>query len=135
MILTAVFAVFLALVALRSPMMGQGTTTSALTGFVSDSAGKPLANASVVAVDTTSGTRYVATTRDNGQYNMTGMRTGGPYTITVTAGSMPPVSKDGIMLELGQASKQDVAVTSDVVKLEAVNVTGSQDPTFSGSAM
>jgi len=135
MIMTAVFAVFLALVAFRSPALGQGTTTSAATGFVSDNTGKPLANASVVAVDTSSGTRYVATTRENGQYNLTGMRPGGPYSITVTAGTFPPVTKDNQMMELGEASKIDFSVSSDIVKMEAVSVVGTQDPTFSGQAM
>jgi outer membrane receptor for ferrienterochelin and colicin len=135
MILPAIFAVFLALVAFRSPVMGQGTTTSSLTGFVSDNMGKPLAGATVVAVDTTSGSRYVATTRVNGQYNLTGMRAGGPYSVTVTAGSFPPATKENIMLDISETAKADFSVSSDVVKLEAVSVVGSQDPTFAGSAM
>jgi outer membrane receptor for ferrienterochelin and colicin len=135
MITAAVFAVFLALIATRTPVMGQSTTTSALTGFVTDNAGKNVAGAEVVAVDAQSGTRYVAITRQNGQYNMTGMRPGGPYTVTVTAANLPTATKTDVMLELGQQGKQDFSVSSDVVKLEAVSVTGSVDPTFSAATM
>ena len=57
-------------------------TTSSMTGRVEDAESNPMIGAAVVAVHTPSGTQYGVATDSNGQYNITGMRVGGPYTLT-----------------------------------------------------
>lgn len=55
-------------------------TTSGMNGTVTDAAGQPLAGATVIAVHTPSGTQYGAVSDKNGDYNLQGLRTGGPPT-------------------------------------------------------
>lgn len=57
-------------------------TTSGMNGTVTDEQGQPLAGATVIAVHTPSGTQYGAVTNKDGRYNLQGLRTGGPYTVT-----------------------------------------------------
>src|SRR5450432_3375920 len=71
------------------PSFGQGTTTAAVGGTVSNKDGSPVGGATVTIIHVESGTRAVTTTRANGQYNATGLRVGGPYTITATAPGLP----------------------------------------------
>ncbi|MCX6932806.1 MAG: carboxypeptidase-like regulatory domain-containing protein, partial [Verrucomicrobia bacterium] len=78
------FALLLAL-ALAPAAFAQGITTSAITGFVTDKQEKPVAGAAITAVHEPSGTRATAVTRANGQYNLSGLRVGGPFTISASA--------------------------------------------------
>ena len=57
-------------------------TTSGMNGTVVDQNGQPLVGATVIAVHTPSGTQYGAVTDKNGNYNLQGLRTGGPYSVT-----------------------------------------------------
>jgi hypothetical protein len=121
---------------LTTAMFGQGVTTSLLSGFVTDSNGKPIAGASVTVVFDATGARYVATTRDTGQYTVSGLFAGGPYTVTATAPGLPSAEKKDVYVLLGATSSADVEISSDVVKMEAFNVhEHGTDTTFDASAM
>jgi hypothetical protein len=60
-------------------------TTSAIRGAVVNEQSKPIAGATVTVIHTPSGTRMVQTSGANGEFNATGLRLGGPYSITVEA--------------------------------------------------
>lgn len=60
-------------------------TTSAIRGAVVNEQSKPIAGATVTIIHTPSGTRMVQTSGANGEFNATGLRLGGPYSITVQA--------------------------------------------------
>ncbi|MBY0519542.1 MAG: carboxypeptidase regulatory-like domain-containing protein, partial [Sphingomonas sp.] len=57
-------------------------TTSAIRGTVTQN-GAPIAGATVTATDVASGTRATVTTSADGQYSLSGLRVGGPYTVEV----------------------------------------------------
>lgn len=65
-------------------MMKAQVTTSSLSGVIKDDEGKALSGASVTAVYTPSNIRYSAASAAGGRFNISNMRSGGPYTITVT---------------------------------------------------
>ena len=59
-------------------------TTAAMGGRVIDDTGEAVIGASVRAVHEPSGSVYGAVTNVDGRYSIQGMRTGGPYTVTVS---------------------------------------------------
>jgi len=73
-LLTGALALWLAVGTLT---LGQGITTSAISGTVTDKKGSPVAGASVTIVHEPSGTRATTVTRPNGQFNQSGLRVGG----------------------------------------------------------
>ena len=60
-------------------------TTSTIRGAVVDEQSKPIAGATVTIIHTPSGTRVVQTSGPGGEFNATGLRLGGPYSVTVEA--------------------------------------------------
>jgi len=131
---TSVLAL-VAMLMLTPAIFGQGVTTADINGFVQTNDGKPVVGAKVTAVHVPSGTRATGTTRANGEYNLVGLRTGGPYTVTVEGSGFTTQSESGITLDIGATSRQDFTVSNEVVKLEAVTVSGTQDTVFDSGAM
>lgn len=135
--LIALAAVALGL--LSSPAaFAQGTTTSALTGTVTSASGAPLSGARVTLVHEPTSSRVEATTRENGRYNFSNLRPGGPYTLTVASEGMKDYVEPNVFLDLGIARTADVSLSSDVVQLEAFNVTAAAgsaafDPSVKGA--
>lgn len=75
-----------ALIALAMPaIVAAQETTSAIRGAVIDEQNKPIAGATVTIIHTPSGTRTVQTSGAGGEFNATGLRLGGPYSVTVEA--------------------------------------------------
>ncbi len=62
-------------------------TSSAISGTLSDSNGSAVSNASITIVYTPTGSARTATTSSNGSFFASGLRVGGPYTVTVTSAS------------------------------------------------
>jgi hypothetical protein len=117
-------------------MFGQGVTTSSLSGFVTDKDGKPVSGAAVSVVLTESGTRYSAVTRSTGQYEVSGLLPGGPYTVTATAAGYPTAEENDVYVELGGTKALDLTMSSEVVKLEAYKVSETgKDLTFDSGSM
>lgn len=108
----------------------QGITTSAVNGTVTNSEGRPVAGASVVVLHEPSGTRATGVTRENGQYNISGLRVGGPYTITVESGDYKPAVRQDVYLDAGISTDVSLKLTNEVVKLEAMEVSAGRDATF-----
>ncbi|MGH7997407.1 MAG: TonB-dependent receptor [Opitutaceae bacterium] len=109
-------------------VLGQGVTTAGISGFVLDGAGAPVVGATVTAVHVPSGTRAVATTRSNGEYNFDGLRTGGPYSITVTADNYSSAAKTGVFLDVGSVFEANFTMAGgEVVKMASMNVTATPD--------
>jgi hypothetical protein len=109
---------------------GQGVTTTGISGTITDGQGKPVVGATVVAVHQPTGSTTTTTTRSNGQYDLSGMRVGGPYSVTASAPSLPSNTQDAIYLGLDHGQTVDMSLSSSVVTLAAVNVSESKDTTF-----
>ena len=97
-------------------------TTSALSGLITDEVGETMVGATVQVVHTPSGTQYNAVTNTDGRFNIQGMRTGGPYTATVTYVGYEPRVIDGIVLQLGETYKLDVNMSLNSNQLSEVVV-------------
>lgn len=77
--------------------------SSTIAGQVTSQDGKALAGATVAILHTPTGTRTTTTTNENGQFEATGLRVGGPFTVTVTAAGF-----QGQTIEQIQAGAGDV---------------------------
>ncbi len=95
-------------------------TTSAINGLVTDEKGEALPGANVVAVHVPSGTKYGATTRVDGRYNLPNVRIGGPYTLVATFVGYKSTSLSGISLSLGQKFVQDFKMINQNSTLQEV---------------
>lgn len=100
-------------------------TTSALAGKVSiQDTKEEVIGASVQVVHEPSGTRYAAVTNVDGRFSIQGMRTGGPYTVTVSyIGFQTKVIK-GVVLQLGETYNLPVVISEDANELAEVVVSG-----------
>lgn len=96
-------------------------TTSALRGSVTAN-DKPLAGATVVAHHGPSGTAYGTTTNAQGHYSISGMRVGGPYTITISFIGYSTQKFENVDLQLGTTEainadlkEQDIYIENTVI--------------------
>ncbi len=109
-------------VCLPASLAAQGITTGALSGFVTDSAGTALANATVVAVHVPTGTQYRATVRSSGAYALPNLRVGAPYRVTATFIGYRPITRDNVSVALGETQRVDFRLGRVATQLTAVRV-------------
>ncbi len=108
-------------------LLAQGVTTSALTGIVKSDKGEVMPGANVVIVFEQTNAKYGANTRSNGQYNVSNMHIGGPYTITVSYIGYKTQQIKNVYLNLGQESRVDFALAEEAVAGATVLVTAEQN--------
>lgn len=133
-------ALLIATMVLALPVAGyaQGTTSS-IRGNILQPDGSPAAGASIRVTDTRTGTSRTATTSASGQFSLTGLRVGGPYTISVGAAGMTPQAITDVNLDLGDTYTFSMALTRGDVEeitvtaqaLAAVQVALGPSATFS----
>ena len=112
----------------------QGVTTGAISGTVTDAAGKPVENAQVQIINRSTGYRSGSMSRANGFYLVQGLEVGGPYTVTVRRIGYEPAERNGITVSLSSATRVDLQLAQSAVTLSAVTVTGTVEAsTFSPS--
>ncbi|HTX99544.1 MAG TPA: carboxypeptidase-like regulatory domain-containing protein, partial [Bacteroidota bacterium] len=119
--------------AFSSAAFGQGVTTSAINGIVTDQNGDPLPAANVVAVHVPSGTIYGISTRSDGYFNLLGLRAGGPYTVTASMVGYRSQKQENVQLQLGQNLGMDFKLVSEAVQLGEVNVVAERSAIISAS--
>jgi Carboxypeptidase regulatory-like domain len=99
-------------------------TSGALTGRVTNAAGEAFPGAIITAVHTPSGTRYALPAAADGQYYLSNLRIGGPYTVTVSAMGMVTITTENITVRLGAAQQLDFKLQNNVQQLGAVTIQG-----------
>ena len=101
-------------------------TTSSMAGKVTldDENGEEVIGATVVAVHEPSGTRYTAVTNTTGRFSINGMRTGGPYEVTVSYIGFQPKTIKGVILQLAETYNLAVWLSEDANELAEVVVSG-----------
>lgn len=125
-----------AALAMGGTAFGQGLTTSAISGFVNTAQGSPVAGATVTVVHEPSGTRSTAVTRGNGQYDVTNLRVGGPYTVTASGAGVPTAPVNNVFVEVGQSATVNIGTAlGAAVQMQAFNVQGDRDTSFGADRM
>lgn len=123
------FALVMACV-MAFPVYAQ-VTTSGMNGTVKTASGDKLPGATVIAVHEPSGTQYGTVSNAEGQFNLQGMRPGGPYNVKISFVGYASASYTDITLYLGEAFNLDVKLTESAVDVLEVTVVGSRPSKFS----
>jgi len=113
------FGVFFGMVQIS---LAQGITNAGVNGQVSSTTGEVLPSASVMAVHIPSGTVYGTSSRIDGKYNLTGLRTGGPYKITVSFVGYTTQIKENVYLELAQNLMVNFRLPESAVTLIGITI-------------
>ena len=101
-------------------------TTSTIQGTVTAN-GKPVPNATVKVVHVPTGTVSTITTRPDGNFTATGLRVGGPYTVTVNAAGFSESQTTDINTIVGQPFSLPVDLSgSQEIVVTASNVRGAR---------
>ena len=125
-----IFSLILSIMAVLT--LSAQTTTSSINGKVTDSNGEKLAGATIIAVHTPSGTEYGTVANSDGRYNLQGMRTGGPYKITISFVGFESVELTDITLSLGEPRTFDVQL-NDTQEIDAVVVVSTGNSRFNAN--
>lgn len=126
-------AALLMVIILAGSAYAQGVTTAALNGMVVDQNGQPMVGANVVAVHNPSGTIFGATSRNDGRFNIPGVRVGGPYTVTASLIGYRKESADNVFLGLGEDRRLTFKLVEEALQAAEVTVVAERDAVFSAS--
>ena len=91
-------------------------TTSSIRGVVT-SDGAPVAGAKITVTNEPSGTSSTSTTGADGAFNASGLRAGGPFTVTVTANGYGDVAISEINLTAGQPLRLPISLVSQAADI------------------
>ncbi len=105
-------------------------TTAALGGRVTDASGESVPGAAVVAVHQPSGSQYYGLTNAEGRYNITGMRSGGPYTVEVSCMGYRKVSYTDVTLQLAEVYSLNAKLEDDKQMLSEAVVISTASSKF-----
>ncbi|MEP3073995.1 MAG: TonB-dependent receptor, partial [Maricaulis sp.] len=117
-------ATFALLAAAPAAVYAQETAAS-LRGTVVDADGAPVSGATVTIVHAQSGTASTTTTGSTGAFFQSGLRVGGPYTITVSAPSFEGEALSDLYLRPGSQAPLSIALnptTTDVIVVTGLAV-------------
>ena len=109
---------------------GQGETTSAILGQVTDSTNAAVAGAAVTVIDRDTGLKRSAKTDDAGRFNFPQLKPGS-YTVRVEAQGFEPQQVDNVVSGLGQ--KQTVNLTLRVEQSRQAIEVSSEAPIINTS--
>jgi hypothetical protein len=113
---------------IAAPIRAQGVTGAAIQGQVLGPDSTPVAEAVVLASNTSNGERWRTGTTVGGRYQFEHLSVGGPYRIEVQAIGFEPVRRDGVFLSLGQRLRADFTLHAGVALLQPITVQAADDP-------
>ena len=110
------------ILSLATLTIGYGqVTTSAISGTIRDASNEVLIGATIEAVHLPSGTSYGTSTDVDGTYRISGMRIGGPYSVTVSYVGYATKTQSNVILNLGTTA--NLSYSLDVVEYGLTEVT------------
>ena len=115
--------VFMILILLTGMIYGQGVTTAAINGKITDAEGAVLIGANVIAEHTPTGTTYGASTMKDGYYYIPNMKIGGPYVIRVSYIGYTAQQNEGVQLFLNNEASYNFSLQSESMEMGEVVVT------------
>ncbi|MES2161927.1 MAG: TonB-dependent receptor [Pseudomonadota bacterium] len=126
-------ALSLSIALAAAPAFAQNTT-SAIGGRISVADGKPAAGATVSIVHVESGTVSSVVTDAEGRYVQRGLRTGGPYTITITKDGIVE-KREGVYIQLAETASVDATLGAQMQTVTIAGTAGGRSDKFSKTNM
>jgi hypothetical protein len=111
----------------------QGVTTGAVSGTVTDEAGRGVEGVQIQLRNARSGLNIGTVTRSTGLYVIQGIEPDANYSITVRRIGFAPVTRSNIMISLGQTRREDFKLSHEAAVLSTVTVTASNDAVINAS--
>ncbi len=99
-------------------------TSSSIRGIITGPAGNPAAGSIVTITHVPSGSVKTVTIGDGGAFNVSGLRVGGPYAISVDSNQFKDANFDGISLSLGKPFQFNIEL-EEAQDIERIAVTAS----------
>tara|TARA_R110002073_G_scaffold216229_2_gene376462 strand:- start:26639 stop:29836 length:3198 start_codon:yes stop_codon:yes gene_type:complete len=121
---------FVALLFATATVLGQGVTTSSMSGKITDVKAQGLPGATVIAIHTPSGTRYGTDTDFEGYFRISNMKVGGPFKVTVSYIGFKSFTQENIFLNLGETKKINATLKEDSSVLDEVVITSQSNSLF-----
>jgi hypothetical protein len=113
-------------VALSPTLFGQGVVSSGMSGTLFDEAGQPVSGATVTVVHVPTNTTATAITSPSGRFSVSGLRVGGPYTVSATSPNYTINPVEGIVTSLGEEADVILIARSETLQLEKLVISGEQ---------
>ncbi|HTO95081.1 MAG TPA: carboxypeptidase regulatory-like domain-containing protein, partial [Bacteroidota bacterium] len=114
-------------------VFAQGVTSAAINGRVTGKGGEPLPGVNVIATHTPSGTIAGTITREDGRFNLPGLRVGGPYVVTASLVGYQKQSHGEIFLRLSENLDLNFTMSEEAVQAGEIVVTGERASVFNAS--
>ncbi len=110
-------------------------TSANLSGTITDGKGGAVNSATISLRHTPTGT--VSTTKSNnkGLYNIPNLKTGGPYTLTITSASFKSQTFENLSLNLGNNTPIDIQLNVDQKELNTVIVKSTSSKPIGGTTI
>jgi len=99
-------------------------TTAEITGYVVDAEGKGIPAAQVTIVHVPSGTTATTSTNAAGQFSASGLRVGGPYTVSASSSDYQDAAVENVYTELGRRATVALSMMA-TAQLAEVEVTAA----------
>lgn len=112
---------------------GQGITSGAVSGTVTDPTGAPIEGAQIQLRNAKTGASAGAVTRANGQFNIQGVEPDAGYAVTVRRIGFEPQTTPNIVVSLGQTTRTDFQLKQQSTVLETVTVSAEATPVINPS--
>lgn len=117
---------FIVLVGWLPVLSSAQVTNTTINGTVLSKDGKPLDGASIEAVHLPTGSVYGGIASKSGYFSIPGVRTGGPYKITISYAGYQPIIYQDITLILGEPYDIKAVLDNSSSSLEEVIVSGAK---------
>ena len=101
-------------------------TTGNLSGSVKADNGEALVGATITLLHVPTGTVYKVQAKKSGNFDISNLQPGGPYTITASYVNYQPERRTDIYINLGDAYRMDIVLSTKVEKLADVTVNASR---------
>src|SRR5687767_1814691 len=113
--------------ALATDSFAQGVTTGAVSGFVTDTAGNGIVGAQVEIRNRETGFTVRTISREGDRDYAQSPAHGAPYTVPARRLGFQPLSRDGLIVELGESTKQDLVPAQQTAFLSTDQAPSTMD--------